>query len=101
MKINARLRSVYQNMLNYIQKRYQSDSTKTPTEVERKFIDILKTIIEGGYAINEKEFYDVLDDICTPTSLTTSEVRFFKTFMQSAKIKMEPNSFTAVFETTE
>lgn len=101
MKINARLRSVYQSMLNYIQKRFQNDSTKTPSEVERKFIDILKTIIEGGYAITEKEFYDILDDICTPLSLTKSEVRFFKTFMQAAKIKMEPNSFTAVIEAVE
>eukprot|EP00343_Euplotes_focardii_P003896 CAMPEP_0205814020 /NCGR_PEP_ID=MMETSP0205-20121125/18915_1 /ASSEMBLY_ACC=CAM_ASM_000278 /TAXON_ID=36767 /ORGANISM="Euplotes focardii, Strain TN1" /LENGTH=56 /DNA_ID=CAMNT_0053097163 /DNA_START=17 /DNA_END=184 /DNA_ORIENTATION=+ len=53
-------------MLNYIQKRYESNHEDSPTEVERKFIDIIKAVIEGGYTIKEKEFFDILSQITTP-----------------------------------
>lgn len=63
MKNNTRLRHVYTNMLKYIKKRYDANPAYNPTEIERKFIDVLKTIIEGGYSIGEKEFYDILEKI--------------------------------------
>lgn len=63
MKNNSKLRSIYHSMLNYIQKRYEQNKFQSPTEVERKFIDIIKTVIEGGYSIAEKEFFDILDNI--------------------------------------
>lgn len=87
MKSNARLRNVYHNMLNFIQKRYLSDRRQTPSEVERKFIDILKTVIEGGYSIKEKEFVDILKSICVPRELTGTEIAFFKAFMNIVKLK--------------
>lgn len=87
MKSNARLRNVYHNMLNYIQKRYLTDRKETPSETERKFIDILKTVIEGGYSIKEKEFIDILKSICVPKELTLTEISFFKAFKNIVKLK--------------
>jgi len=101
MKNNKRLRIVYQNMLKYIQKSFKNDSSQLPTEVERKFIDILKTVIEGGYSINEKEFYNILEQIWFPFELTSREIKFFKAFMAYAKIKKLENEFTKVFDEEE
>lgn len=63
MKNNTKLRNAYLSMLEFIQNRFAADPFSKPSETERKFIDILKMIIEGGYSITEKDYRDILESI--------------------------------------
>ena len=88
----------YHNMLNYIQTKYEKDNKRnSPTELERKFIDTIKTIIEGGYSVSEKEFLDILENITSPQEITPEEIKFLKYFIQGIKLNLPQNKFTQVF----
>lgn len=93
MKNNTKLRNVYLSMLEFIQKRFKNDNKHTPSEVERRFIDILKIIIEGGYTITEKDYEEILDSIWEPTELTKDEIEFFNMFVNLSKPRHTHSSF--------
>lgn len=82
MKSNSKLRSIYTGMLDYIYKRFVNNKSQGPTEIERKFIDVLKTIIEGGYSIIESDFYAILDGACQNGLFTRIEYEFFDSFLE-------------------
>ena len=70
-----------------------ADPFSKPSETERKFIDILKMIIEGGYSITEKDYKDVLESIWDPNELSSTEIEFFNTFLAVAKFKHSHSKF--------
>lgn len=84
MKVNSRLRNIYTSLLDYIFTRYKANKDIGPTEIERKFIDILKTIIEGGYHIIEKDFYKIMDSVCFNLNdcFTKADYDFFMMFVK-------------------
>ena len=96
MKNNTKLRNAYLSILEFIQKRFMADPLNKPSETERKFIDILKMIIEGGYSITEKDYKDILNNICDPNELSASEIEFFNTFLTIAKFKHSHSKFEQI-----
>lgn len=122
MKHNQRLRSKfllifciewYQNLLQFIKTTSVGSSPcgsptlgnlgaelpqGWPTEVERKFIDVLKAIIEGGYMITDKTFTEILGNITTPDGITDHEIEFFKQFIKHSKIQVTNAEFQEILK---
>ena len=63
MHVNTELRAAYQLLLNYVKERsgQKEEDIARPTDVERHFLNVLKLVIEGGWVLEEREFFVVLE----------------------------------------
>lgn len=85
MKHNSDLRNIYNLLLTYIRDRVTGSDGVKPSEVERKFLDILKLVVEGGWVIEEEEFYEVMNMIDAGDDVTYEHYFFFLFFIDHVK----------------
>ncbi|CDW77854.1 UNKNOWN [Stylonychia lemnae] len=83
-RINKQMAEKYNIMLSFISKRFTShkghnhrgqiEETLKPLESERKFLDFLRIIIEGGWIVsNNEEWVDIIEFLGIENELETSK----------------------------
>lgn len=85
MKQNQELRNVYHMLLQYVKDRINGADGVNPSEVERKFLDVIKLIVEGGWTIEEDDFYQIIDMVEAGNNFSYEIYFFFLYFVDNMK----------------